>query len=226
MLSLRRLIFLTLISVLFLACGADEEPDPSGTRGFISTEKGKVYFHGDLLILEGSFYNASGLEQIEIVNETLGLDFNLDLERRLVYDLILPHKLPRQEKPEIHEILITLKDVAGGVRIFTYQVDYAFRPEISNMAFTQDPDDPNKRYFKGQVIDPHGIRSLQLNSLRIGNLIYMEFPAGVYNYNLNEAFWFPIVESFGEYPLTLQIINHRGFNLTIIDFEEVSGVGN
>ena len=222
MLSLRRFLFLILGSVLIFGC-ITEEPEPSGTRGYISTDLGKVYFHGDILILEGSFYNEQGLKRIEIINEDLDIDFKLNLQGELVYDLKLEHRLPLLHTPEKHEVLIILTDVNSEVRTFLYEVDYVFHPKIFNMKFSLDRMDANKRYFQGLLEDPHGIKSLKLNSLRIGELIHIRFPDQVYSYDLNVDFWFPIVETFGEYPLTLLIVNQRGFNLTITDFEDVLG---
>lgn len=203
-------------------CGTDE-PELSDTRGYISSAKDEVYFQGDILILEGSFYNNQGLHQIEIINEDLDLYFVLNLQGQIVYDLNIEHTLPLLQTPKIHEVLITLTDVNTEVRTFSYLVDYAFRPKILNMLFSQDPTDPNKRYFQGRLEDPHGIKSLKLHSLRIGDMINLQFPDQVYIYDLNEDFWFPIVETFGEYPLTLQIVNKRGFNVTIFDFEDALG---
>jgi len=222
MLSSRNLVFLILGSVLIFGCGTDE-PELSDIRGYISSEKNKVYFHGDILILEGSFYNNQGLQQIEIINKELDLYFELNLQGHIVYDLNIKHTLPSLQTPKIHEVLITLTDVNTEVRTFSYLVDYAFYPKILNMKFSQDPTDPNIRYFHGRIEDPHGIKSLKLHSLRIGDLINMQFPDQVYIYDLNEDFWFPIVETFGEYPLTLQIVNQRGFNVTIFDFEDALG---
>ena len=222
MLSSRSLVFLILGSLLVFGCSTDES-EPSGTRGYISTEKHKVYFQGDILILEGSFYNNQGLQQIEIINKELDLYYELNLHGQIVYDLNIEHTLPLLQTPNIHEVLITLTDVNTEVRTFSYLVDYVFHPKILNMLFSQDLADPNKRYFQGRLEDPHGIKSLKLHSLRIGDLINMQFPDQVYTYDLKEDFWFPIVETFGEYPLTLQIVNQRGFNVTIIDFEDALG---
>jgi len=222
MISRRSLLFLILESVLIFGC-ITGEPEPSDTVGYISTDSGKVYFQGDILILEGLFYNEHGLERIEIINEKLDINFELNLQGQLVYDLKLDYKLPLLQTPDIHEVLIILTDVNSRVTTFSYKVDYAFYPEISNMKFSLDRLDVSKRNFQGHLEDPHGIKSLSLHSLRIGKLISIQFPEHVHSYDLNEDFWFPPVETFGEYPLTLQITNQRGFILTIINFEGIVG---
>ena len=222
MLSSRSFLFLILGSVLIFGCST-EEPEPSGTRGYISTDKGEVYFHGDILILEGSFYNNQGLKRIEIINEELDINFELNLQGQIVYDLKFEHTLPLLQTPEIHEVLIILTDVNTEVRTFSYKVDYAFYPKIFNMKFSQDRIDVSKRYFQGRLEDPHGIKSFSLYSLRFGMLINKQFPKDVYFYDLKEDFWYPPVEKLSEYPLTLQITNQRGFNLTIMNFDGIIG---
>jgi len=222
MLSSRNLLFLILGSVMIFGCSTGV-PEPSGTTGYIITDKRNVYFHGDILILEGYFFNDQGLKRIEIINEELDIYFELDLQGQLAYDLKLERKLPLLQTPELHEVLIILTDVNTEVRTFSYEVDYVFYPKIFNMKFFLDRMNASKRNFQGRLEDPHGIKSFTLHSLRIGELINIQFPEKVYFYDLNEDFWFPQVETFGEYPLTLQIINQRGFNLTIINFEGILG---
>ena len=222
MLSSRSFLFLISGLVLVFGCSTDE-PEPSGTVGYIITDKTNVYFHGDILILEGYFFNDQGLKRIEVINEELNIDFELDLQGKLVYDLKLERTLPLLQTPEIHEVLIILTDVNTEVRTFSYEVDYVFYPKIFNMKFSLDRMDVSKRNFQGRLEDPHGIKSFSLHSLRIGELINIQFPENVLFYDLNEDFWFPPVETFGEYPLTLQITNQRDFNLTIINFEGIVG---
>ena len=222
MLSLRSLLFLILGSVLIFGCST-AVPEPDGTTGYIITDKRNVYFHEDILILEGYFFNDQGLKRIEIINEELDIYFELDLQGELVYDLKIERKLPLLQTPEKHEVLIILTDINTEVKTFSYEVDYVFYPKIFNMKFSLDRMDVTKRNFKGRLEDPHGIKSLSLHSLRIGELINIRFPEKVYFYDFNEDFWFPPVETFGEYPLTLKIKNQRGFNLTITNFEGVLG---
>ena len=108
-------------------------------------------------------------------------------------------------------------------RTFSYSVDYVFLPKIVNMRFAVDRDDASHRTFLGQVDDFYGIKSITLHSLRIGQLVKLQFTKGVYNYELNEDFWYPPTENFGEYPLTLQITNHRDLVIIITDFEDILG---
>lgn len=222
MLSSKSALFLILGSVLLFGCST-REPEPSGTVGYIITDKGNVYFHGDILLLEAYFFNDQGLERIEVINEELNIDFELDLQGQLIYRLKLERKLPLLHTPEKHKVLIILTDVNAEVRTFTYEVDYVFFPKISNMQFSLNRMDVTKRNFQARLEDPHGIKSLRLHSLRTGELIHMHFPKNVHFYDLNEDFWFPPVETFGEYPLTLKITNQRGFILTITDFEGIAG---
>ena len=220
MLSFRNIAVLTFLLVLFLGCDT-EQPGLSEIRGFIDTSPDKVYSHGDFLILEGSFYNGQGLKEIEIINEPLGIYFKRDLGGESTYDLYFEHEIPYLPIPEVHEVSITVKALNSQVRTFSYPVDYVFLPKIINMRFSVDPDDDTKRTFHGRVEDYYGIKTIKLHSLRIGKLVDLQFPQHVHDFDLNENFWFPPATNFGEYPLTLQITNHRGLNLTITDFEGI-----
>ena len=219
---MKNFLFFILGSLLILGCYKDDLK-PRHTIGEIFTEKGKVYLQGDLLVLKATFKSLAGMERIEIVNQKLGIDFEENLLGEQEYDLRLERTLPLTPAPAKHKLLITLTDVEGEVDKFSYEVDYAFQPKIDNIEFNIDKNDNSIRYLRGRLEDPHGLKSLSLHSLSIGEMINIQFPEDVQVYDLNEGFWFPPELSLTEYPMTLQIKNYRGINLTIIDFRDILG---
>ena len=67
-LNIRSFLFLLLFTLI--SCG--EEPEPVNiTQGNIFTEKGKLYFPEDIVILEGLFKDPEGLKTIKLFNDEL-----------------------------------------------------------------------------------------------------------------------------------------------------------
>lgn len=222
--SIGRITRLLAISIILVSCLPDPSNQPEETTGFITTDRERVYFEGDLFQLDGTFYNPAGIIRVEVFNQKLEIDSDILLpDQPLTYELSMERPLPILSKPSLNEVEILVTDANNLVTRFTYVIDYVFRPEISDMNFLIDKDDGSKHYFNGHVEDPHGIKFVALHSLRIGQLLRIDYPKDVFISNLHEEFWYPDGETFGEYPLTLEIVNNRGFNLIVTDFSEVLG---
>jgi len=213
-LNIRSFLFLLLFTLI--SCG--EEPEPLNiTQGNIFTEKGKLYFPEDIVILEGLFKDLEGLKTIKLFNEELKVDKEFILNGEITYDLNYAFRLHENLFPREYEVLITVTNQNDQSTDFYYIVDFAVLPKADNLKMYYKGVVGQEIKLVGKLIDPQGLSRFYFYSLNLDLNVVIDFPDNTFEHMLNETFVIAEGSQLGVHRTTVILVNKRGLNIYILD---------
>lgn len=213
-LNIRSFLFL----LLFTLISCDEEPEPVNiTQGNIFTEKGKLYFPGDIVILDGLFKDLEGLKSINLFNSELKVDKEFIFNGEITYDLNYAFSLPGDLFPREHEVLITVTNQNDQSTEFHYIVDFVVLPKADNLKMYYKGVIGQEIKLKGKLIDPQGLSRFYFYSLNLDLYVTLDFPDNTFEHILNETFVIPEGSQLGLHRTTVILVNKRGLHVYILD---------
>lgn len=213
-LTIRSFLFL----VLFTLISCDEEPEPVNiSQGNIFTEKGKLYFPGDIVILEGLFKDLEGLKSIKLFSIELKVDKEFIMNGEITYDLNYAFRLPEDLFPLEYEVLITVTNENDQYTEFYYIVDFAVLPKADNLKMYYKGVVGQEIKIMGKLIDPQGLSRFYFYSLNLDLYVTIDFPDKTFEHILKQTFVIPEGSQLGIHRTTVILVNKRGLHVYILD---------
>jgi len=213
-LNIRSFLFL----LLFTLISCDEEPEPVNiSQGNIFTEKGKLYFPGDIVILEGLFKDLEGLKSIKLFSIELKVDKEFIMNGEITYDLNYAFRLPEDLFPREYEVLITVTNENDKYTEFYYIVDFAVLPKADNLKMYYKGVVGQEIKIMGKLIDPQGLSRFYFYSLNLDLYVTIDFPDKTFEHILKQTFVIPEGSQLGIHRTTVILVNKRGLHVYILD---------